>query len=201
MKYFIAHLLTGDVARYHREITHTLSERFHTTALYKKVQSHLTVKIPFEANPFELAQVEDRLASLAASRDSVPLTFEGFGRFGFKTVYLDVTKSQRAVELVRETVNTMNELPWMQRIPHEGNKLHASVARFMTYKKFRRVWRHLRHERAYFESSLDSFAILKKEAPEHPWVVHRTFALGAPAEVEIVAQKPVHLAETRAAYS
>lgn len=200
MKYFIAHLLTGDVARYHLELTQSLSERFHTTPLYKKVQSHLTVKIPFEANQFELAQVEERLALLAASREAVPLTFEGFGRFGFKTVYLDVTKSQRAVELVREAVNVVNELPWMQRIPHEGNKLHASVARFMTYKKFRRVWRYLKQERPCFESTLDSLALLKKEAPHEPWAVHRMFTLGFPALTDQGVCERVRPATVRPAY-
>lgn len=200
MKYFIAHLLTGDVARYHLELTQALSERFHTAPLHKKVQSHLTVKIPFEANPFELAQVEERLTLLAASREEVPLTFEGFGRFGFKTVYLDVTKSQRAVELVRETVNVVNELPWMQRIPHEGNKLHASVARFMTYKKFRRVWRHLKQEHPRFDSALDSLALLKKEAPSEPWVVHRTFTLGTPVSVEAEEREQIPAAAVRPAY-
>ncbi len=181
MKYFIAHLLTGDVAEYHRSLTQTLSERFHVAPLHKKVQSHLTVKIPFHANPFELAQVEARLEELASTRSAAPLTFEGFGRFGFKTVYLDVTKSQRAVEVVRETVNYINELPWMQRAPLEGNKLHASVARFMTYKKFRRVWRHVREERPRFESSLDSLAILKKESAESPWSLYRSFPLQEPS--------------------
>lgn len=58
MKYFVAHLLSGDAAEYHRAVTGELSERFKNTPL------------------------------------------------------------------------------------HEGNKLHASVARFLTYKKFRRVWLH-----------------------------------------------------------
>jgi len=175
MKYFIAHLLQGDVAEYHTNLTKILSERYHTTALHKKVQSHLTVKIPFEANSYELAQVENRLELFASKAHAVPLTFERFGRFGFKTVYLDVVKSNLAVELVRSCVSDMNAFPWMQRVTHEGNKLHASVARFMTYKQFRRVWRHVKNEPAYFKTTLGSLALLKKETPHVPWVLHREF--------------------------
>lgn len=176
-KYFVAHLLSGEVASYHRTLTRELAERYQVTALHKKVDPHVTIKIPFYANSYEIAQVEEVLHRFSETTEPTPLTFDRFGRFGFKTVYLDVVKSQRAVELVRSCVAELNTLPWMQRIPHEGNKLHASVARFMTYKQFRRVWRHVKTEPAHFKHQFGSIAILKKDASQNMWNVHRTFAL------------------------
>lgn len=177
MKYFVAHLLSGDAAEYHRAVTGELSERFKNTPLHEKVAPHITIKIPFEANAYEVVALEEALARFAASRKPEPVRLEGFGRFGFRTVYLDVVKSHGAVTMVRDCVAELNRFAWMQRVDHEGNKLHASVARFLTYKKFRKVWRHLKDERPSFTGTLDTFTMLKKEEGARIWQVHRTFTL------------------------
>lgn len=186
-KYFVAHLLSGEAARYHKTLSRELSERFRTSPLHLKVEPHFTVKIPFEANDFEADEAVQTLADFAASHTPERYTISGFGRFGFRTVYLDVEKAHRATALVRECVSALNELPWMQRVPLEGNKLHASVARFMEYRQFRRVWRVVQSERPHFETILDSIAILKKSSGE-PWQVHRTFAFTQPS-----LYAPMHL--------
>lgn len=192
MKYFIAHLLKGDAAKYHRALTHELSSAFHTAPLHEKVAPHITVKIPFEANDYEIAQVESRLRDFTRRIPAPHYTLQGFGRFGHKTVYLDVVKSRDAVLMVRDCVRDLNELPWMQQVHHEGNKLHASVARFMTYKQFRRVWRHVKTERPHYKAHLDSLAILKKEAGDKMWHVHREFAF-EPVFNETLFTQPVFI--------
>lgn len=190
IKYFVAHLLSGDVAAYHEQLTRTLFEQYHVTPLHNKVRPHLTIKIPFYANAYEINQVEERLEAFAARVTPPSLTFNRFGRFGFKTVYMDVVKSRDATLMVRDCVSELNAIPWMQRIPHEGNKLHASVARFLTYKQFRRVWRHVSAEQAQFKQALDTLAILKKEHARAPWRLHKTFSLtGA-----VYAETPYHAA-------
>lgn len=184
MKYFIAHLLKGDAREYHNRLTHELTERFNTTPLYEKVDPHITVKIPFEANNYELAQLESMLTTFSHFTRPEPLLFEGFGRFGFRTVYMDVVKSRGAVELVRECLKDLQGLHWMQQSPHEGNKLHASVARFMTHRKFRKVRRHLRHERPCFKQTLDNLVIMKKVPGQKKWEVHKEF------ELKLVPEQP-----------
>jgi len=181
MKYFVAHLLEGEVAEYHRELTLELSRSFNTYPIHEKVSPHITVKIPFEANGYEIARVEDTLERFAEAHAPEPMIMEGFGRFGFKTIYLDVVKSRAAANVVRECVEELNALEWMQRVRHEGNKLHVSVARFLTYTQFKRVWRNLKHERPRFKHTLDSLVILRKEAGARTWSVHREFSLTAPA--------------------
>jgi len=185
MKYFVAHLLSGDVAQYHTTLTQELSHRFRATPIHEKVAPHITVKIPFEANEYELLQVEHVLAHFTSTRHAPPMTLEGFGRFGFKTVYLDVVKSHEAVHMVRDCVNELNQLKWMQQVHHEGNKLHASVARFLTYKQFRRIWREVKHERPHFKERLDSLAILKKPHGEKKWHVHRNFNFATPSHISL----------------
>lgn len=176
MKYFVAYLLQGRAYEYHRALTGALAQRFH---IKRKASPHLTVKIPFEANKYEIAQLEQLLAQFAACVQPEPFALEGFGRFGFRTIYLDVPKSTGAVALVRDAIEEMKVLPWMQQVPHEGNKLHVSVARFLTYRKFRRIWRTLKSEKPHFREVLDGFVIMKKERPSDSWQLHREFAFGS----------------------
>lgn len=174
MKYFVAHLLKGDVAEYHRALTIELSNRFHITPLHERVDPHLTVK-SFEANEFEITDVERVLQGFSVAATPERFTLDGFGRFGFKTIFLDVPKGNGALRVARELIVELNTLPWMRPSKHEGEKLHASIARYLTHKKFRKVWRHLRGEKPRFRAAFDSVAILKKEYPQSPWTLHRTF--------------------------
>lgn len=189
MKYSVVHLLSGDAARYHRTLTGELSARFKIAPLHERVAPHITAKPPFEANDYEIQQVEECLRKFTASRSSEALALKGFGRFGFKTAYLNVVKSRRAVELVRECISSLNKLSWMSPIDREGHKLHTSVARYMNYRQFRRVWRFLRTKRPCFATHLDSLAILKKERTNRAWTVYREFEL-APHGHELIASQP-----------
>ena len=94
---------------------------------------------------------------------ATPITLKGFGRIGFKTAYLDVYKSFDATALVRRILKALNaNLPILPVLPHEGKKLHASIARFMDRKRSRRVMRHVKEESPKFTMLLDNIAILKK---------------------------------------
>ncbi len=170
-KYFIAHLVGGRAKTYHEALTRELTKRFHTVPLHERVEPHVTVKIPFETDEAGIADVERVLRSFIRNERAVPISFSGFGRFGFRTVYLDIEKNREAVSLVRRAITVLHEnIPWMPRINHEGNKLHASVARFLSRRQFRRIWRELAHLHPRFESALDNVAILRKEGKT--WIVH-----------------------------
>ena len=163
-KYFVAYLLTGGAKTYHEGLTRALSKRYRIFPLHEKVVPHITVKPPFEADEEGIAEVERVLRSFAHGVTATPLSFSGFGRFGFKTAYIDTKGSPQAVELVRSLIKTLNDnISWLPRFPLEGNKLHASIARFMDRVQSRRVARYLAHEKARFEASLDNIAILRKE--------------------------------------
>ncbi|MBX9765409.1 2'-5' RNA ligase family protein [Patescibacteria group bacterium] len=180
MKYFVAHLLSGDVKTYHERLTRDIAYRYGVYPLHERVLPHITVKAPFECDEEGIKEVERVLRSFAHSETSAPYTIKGFGRFGFRTAYLDVYKSPEAVALLRRAIRTVNDnVSWIPRAPLEGNKLHASVARFMTRKQSRRVDRYLRAQHAFFRERLDNFAILKKEGKK--WMVETIIALRAPA--------------------
>lgn len=172
----MAHLLSGDAKKYHERITRELSGRFRIVPLHERVPPHLTLKIPFEADTEQIHDVEKVLRSFARVRRSAPLILKGFGRFGFKTIYLDVCKSDQAVSLSRECINVLREnFPWLPNAPLEGNKLHASVARFLSRRQFLRMWKLLHGLSPSFNSSFDNITILKKE--DSHWSVHTRIAL------------------------
>jgi hypothetical protein len=176
VKYFVAHLLTGDAKTYHERLTRDIAYRYGVYPLHERVVPHFTVKAPFECDEEGIAEVERVLRSFAHNESAAPYTIRGFGKFGFRTAYLDVHRSPEAVSLVRRAIRTVNDnLPWMTKAPLEGNKLHASVARFMTRKQSRRVGRYLSTQQAFFNQRLDNIAILKKEG--RSWEVKTVIAL------------------------
>jgi hypothetical protein len=182
LKYLVAHLLSGDAKRFHLALARELSVRYRTLPLFERIPPHVTVKPPFETDEAGIAEVERVLRAIAVHERAPRLSFSGFGKFGFRTVYMDIVKSPDAVSLARRVVKTLNEnIPWMPRFPLEGNKLHASVARFLTRRQSGRIWRHLKTMgRPAFDSSLDNIAILKKDGKS--WTVHALIALPAARE-------------------
>lgn len=187
MKYFVAHLLTGDAKTYHERLTRDIAYRYGVYPLHERVVPHLTVKAPFECDEEGIAEVERVLRSFAHNESAVSYTIRGFGKFGFRTAYLNVHRSPEAVSLVRRAIRAVNDnVSWIPRSPLEGNKLHASVARFMTRKQSRRVGRYLSTQQAFFRQTLDNIAILRKEG--RTWEVETIIALRAEAPAFLGSQ-------------
>lgn len=163
-KYFVAYLLTGNAKTYHERLTRALANRYRIFPLHEKVSPHITIKPPFETDEEGIQEVERVLRAFAHGENAVPLSIRGFGHFGFKTAYLDTQKSSDATMLMRRAVKALNEnISWMPKYPHEGKKLHASVARFMDRVQSRRVARYLAKENAAFDVVFDNVAILRKK--------------------------------------
>ncbi len=168
----VAHLLSGEAKEFHQYISRELSLRHRILPLFERIPPHVTVKPPFETDAAGIGEVERVLRAFAHAEKAPPILFSGFGHFGFRTIYLDVFRSSEAVDLARRAVKTLNEnIAWMPQMPREGNKLHASVARFLGRRQFRRIWRALSAmNRLRFEASFDNIAILKKEGKT--WGIH-----------------------------
>ncbi len=162
MRYFIAHLVPSDVKRYHERLVRSL-HRTHKIRLPKRHSPpHITVKPPFECGLMGIVEVEKALRSYTRLHTAPRYTLSGFGKFGFKTIYLDAIKSPQAVSFVRGLVTYLNhEVPWLPRASMEGNKLHTSVARHLDRKTSSRVWRALKHLEPRFECTMDTVAVLK----------------------------------------
>ncbi|OGG43124.1 hypothetical protein A2841_03235 [Candidatus Kaiserbacteria bacterium RIFCSPHIGHO2_01_FULL_48_10] len=181
MKYFIAHLLSGDAKRYHEALTSELARHFHIEPLSRRVPPHLTFKVPFEAESSLLTDVERVIRETVRSRPAPTLFLKGFGHFGYRTIYLNVEKSPEAVALARELVlHLVSHVPWLPKAAHDGKKLHASVARFLERQTFHRLWRLLKNHQPHFMTNLDNVAILKQE--DGVWKLHTLIPVGEERE-------------------
>lgn len=176
MRYFIAYLIQGKAKAFHESLTRELTHRFHTVPLYERIPPHITIKPPFDTDEAGIEDVERILRAFASGERAAPLLVRRFGRFGFRTIYLDVVKSPGAVSFVRRALHALNtNIPRMPRYPLEGNKLHASIARFLTRRQYRRVWRYVQALEPEFSVRMDNIAILEKCAGV--WSVHATIPL------------------------
>lgn len=117
-----------------------------------------------------IVKVEKALRSFVRLQTAPEYLVRGFGRFGFKTIYLDVVQSPDAVRLIRDCVAHLNRtVPWLPRAPMEGNKPHLSVARHLDRKTSAKIWKELKHTSPECAGRIDSIAVLKYEKKK--WVV------------------------------
>jgi 2'-5' RNA ligase len=159
--------------------------------LHARIPPHLTLKLPFETDEAGIKEVERALQEFAAKEQAVPFSLRGFGRFGFRTIYLDVGGSSEAVSLARNCIRGLNEaVPWLPRAPLEGNKLHASVARFLNRRQFARIWRYVRDSRPHFASHFDNVAILEKRGSG--WSLRSFISLPERQALERRTALPLH---------
>jgi 2'-5' RNA ligase len=176
VRYFVAHLLSGEVQRYYGSLSRDFAFHYKILPLSERVPAHLTVKPPFEADDEKIHAVERALRAFAGQEKPVSLKFSGFGHFGFRTIYLDVENGD-AVSMIRRGVDFLNmHLPWMPRSIHDGKKPHVSVARFLTRTKSMRIWRQVKSLSPSISGELDNIAILRKEGKR--WVLHTLIPLG-----------------------
>ncbi len=131
-----------------------------------------------------IVQVEKALRAYVRLQSAPRYRLKGFGRFGFKTIYLDVYRSPEAVAFVRGLVRHLNRaVRWLPRTPQEGNKLHLSVARHLDRKSSARIWSRVKHLDPAFEARMDTVVVLKRVKDK--WVVRTTLKIPRTAQLPI----------------
>ena len=176
MRYFIAHLVEGSAKRYRDRVVRELHRKYKIKSPKLSLPAHLTIKPPFECGLMGITQVEKSLRAFVRLQTAPPYRLRGFGRFGFKTMYLDVVQSPDATTLFRSCVAHLNkENPWLPRGAVDGNKLHLSVARHLDRKTSAKIWKDLSTLKPEWQGRLDSISVLKYEKKR--WVVRTTIRI------------------------
>lgn len=184
MRYFIAHLVEGGAKRYRDRVVRELHRKYQITSPKLSLPAHLTLKPPFECNLMQITQVEKSLRTFLRTQTAPHYHFRGFGRFGFKTIYVDVVKSPDASRLMRECIRYLNHKnPWLPRTHIEGNKLHMSVARHLDRKTSAKIWRELKALLPESTGRLDSVSVLKYDKKR--WVVRTTIRIPRTARLPL----------------
>lgn len=173
MRYFVAHLVSGKAKRYQERLVRVLQHTHKTKVPKRHSPPHITMKPPFECGLMGIVQVEKAIRAYARLNTAPHYTLRGFGRFGFKTIYLEVHRSRAAVSFVRGLVRYLNqEVPWLPRARAEGNTLHLSVARHLDRKTSAKIWRAVKDLKPEFSGRMDTIVVLKQV--KERWVVRTT---------------------------
>lgn len=172
----MAHLVEGPAKRYRDRVTRELHRRYKITSPKLSLPAHLTLKPPFECGLMGIVEVEKALRSFARAQTAPMYHVKGFGRFGFKTIYLDVVKSPDATKFLRDLVRFVNaEVSWLPRTSVEGNKLHLSVARHLDRKTSAKIWKELSRVTVSGVGRMDTISVLKYEKKK--WKVRTTIRI------------------------
>lgn len=100
MRYFLAHILTGEDAERMQALRRAISKQFNVHAALK-LPPHLTLVRPFEsvATP-EL--ISDAIADVGEALEPQTIGTRGFGAFGHAVWFLDVEQRKRWFEVKAE---------------------------------------------------------------------------------------------------
>ena len=171
MKYFIAHMLTGEAKRGHDAITEAVSETF---GLSRPTPAHITLKRPFDTDRIE--DIEDVLEKFSKFKKRAPIKLKGFGNFGRNVLFVNVFPSPAADLLIRELDIMLKCVSWVRFGVFENpRRLHATIVHKKVSSKFNKVWRFVSKGSFEFDVLLSSITVLKKEGGI--WTIHKQYSL------------------------
>lgn len=175
MRYFIAHLVDGSVAQYHRTLVEDVAAQFNLEIIRGQFPTHITLKAPFESD--DAVAIKNVLKKFMVTHYAQPFTICGFGHFQNKVVFLDVELPQNTSRVVKElqwALNGIHDIQWGAHEPLEN--LHVTIAKKSIAEKFDSIWEYLcEKEPLQFDLLLDNVALLRFE--NDAWVVDSVYVL------------------------
>ncbi|MEK7134269.1 MAG: 2'-5' RNA ligase family protein [Patescibacteria group bacterium] len=177
MRYFIAHLLRGPIAEYHRMLVYDVATRFDLKISAGYFPSHITIKEPFEATAERIDDLKNMLVAFSRTYHIAPFTIYGFGCFGDRVIFLDVTLSTEASRIsadLQDVVIKNLVLLWGKYEPLKN--FHLTIAKNDVAEKFDDIWGYLMTKHTpTFNLSFDNIALFRRE--EDAWVVESIYPL------------------------
>lgn len=166
--YFVGHLIEDSRAEYYGTLTADLAKRFGIEDLSKRIPAHLTLKPPF--SPEDLSSFKREVEELATGTESLPLRISGFGRFGMRTIFLDI-EADASLQNAAESVARSLGAPIRSNPLH----LHVSVARHLDQETFKDVWEYVQElPRPEFDTRFDNLTLFKKTGRE--WAIEERYS-------------------------
>jgi 2'-5' RNA ligase len=176
MKYMIVHLIKGEPAYFHKNLSSELANVFTMEQVSHRIPPHLTLKAPFDAR--NVSDIQKTLARFATTHASADVTMDGFGHFDRRVIYIDIKPSVEAEKLITELTAELRKIPWLSFDAKENKdhkRLHATLAYADTRKIFDELAKYLKDEKAQFQFKLDNVAILERE--KEKWSIHSEYTL------------------------
>ncbi|MEI6346055.1 MAG: 2'-5' RNA ligase family protein [bacterium] len=179
MRRIIVHLLRGNAARAHEDITKDLTSKFDTFPLHDRITPHLTIKRWFELDDKGMKALYLCLDNFIQSQNQSDYVLSGFGSFGKEVIYVDVVPSKETLSTVHDLMNKLRDIQGLtfDKFDEIEDDLHATVA--MTALKpfdYEQIWSYLKAGvQPNFNMKFDNLAVLKRT--EDRWVTERVWEI------------------------
>lgn len=137
---------------------------------------HVTIKSPFETD--DPAPYLHYLGELATHTPPVALTFDGFGHFNQRILYLAVAPNSFLRHLHDRILVEMKARFGLTPHEFEGPNIqfHATIAGFDDPPAFLAVQEYLTNRTLYFEESIRELGLFHFLGPESGWIVQARYA-------------------------
>ena len=161
MQYLIAHMLSGEAANYHGELSDRVARERKLTPVRTRIEPHLTLKAPFDAE--DVSRIENILEEFSHKELPQPYTLVGFESFDGKVLYMHVDAPKQTHMLVRRLQDQLRNVPWLTFKKTEFPvTLHATVVYPKSREQCKEILKDLQKEKFRFDCQLYSIALLQK---------------------------------------
>lgn len=175
MRYSLAYLLTGDLKKYHKNLTKDLAKRFDEPyILDNPIPAHITLKYPFSTS--KIKEIEILLTEFVKNNNSYPIKIKKIANFHKKVIVLHADFSNGAIKTHRRLMKELKQikgLEWNKFDKEE--KFHITLIYGNTPKNFKRIWDYATYLKPDFDIEFDNITILKK--PRKYWRIYRIYRL------------------------
>lgn len=175
-KYFIGHLIKGELRKFHESLTSEISKKFNVNDVSKRIMPHITFKAPFEIENIRI--VEEIIEEEIKKMNKVKYKINSFSSFNKKVIFLDGDFPSEMKSLAKELQKRLGKVEEITLSRHEGGeeiRFHLTVC-YAKAGLFEKMIDHLKKKRIKeFEEDMDNIAIFKKE--KTGWVIQQIYNL------------------------
>lgn len=168
----IVYMLRGEPAWQVKRLGDELADVFTLDPASAKIGPHLTLKAPFETNSERnVEELKAVLVKFATGRPAAPVTYDGFGQFDKRVVFVYVKPSAAAAALTTELTKTLRTLPWIKFTRTDGEKhMHATLCYVEKRSQFDEIKKYLAGETVKMDGTIDAISLLVQEKDyRQPW--------------------------------
>ncbi|MCH7414162.1 2'-5' RNA ligase family protein [Belliella sp. R4-6] len=162
-KYFIALVPVGALQEEVTAIKEDLKEKFGLKYALKS-PAHVTLKMPFGWNEAKEDNLINSLEIFARNHKSIKLSFQGFGKFGNRVIYIKVKQSEQ-LGLMQSALAEFckRELKLVKELSDTNYHPHMTIAfKDMKVKFFEEYWNYTKGLDFNHSVKFDKFSLLKK---------------------------------------
>ncbi|MFA5953211.1 MAG: 2'-5' RNA ligase family protein [Candidatus Pacearchaeota archaeon] len=177
MKYIIVYLIRGEAGKYHKMLVNNFSKKFKIKNLNYHIQTHITLKYPFETK--NIKDIEKVLMNFSKVQKSSLIKIKKIGHFRNHVLYLKTEFSKDSKLLFSNLIKILINIPRMRERKIDliaRDNFHATLGYAKSEVQFKEMWDFLKTKHFKFNVLFDNITILKKNDKDR-WRIHKIFEI------------------------